>query len=83
MPCAEDGVDFSSIRVTHKKGAAAEADAEDASVWLTGTLGEKITPFTSAVWGRTGRNKGKRRTKLHLKLTALMSHPYLSDVTSL
>lgn len=64
VPCAEDdGVVFSSIRVTHKEGAAAVADAENVSVWLTGILGEKITPFTSAAWGRTGRNKGKRTTK--------------------
>lgn len=47
MPCAEDdGVVFSSIRVTHKEGAAAAVEeAENASVWLTGTLGEKIAPF--------------------------------------
>lgn len=64
MPCAEDdGVVFSSIRVTRKEGTAVVADAENASVWLTGTLGEKIPPFTSAAWWRTGRNKGKRRTK--------------------
>lgn len=42
VPCAEDdGVVFSSVRVTHKAGAAAAADAENASVWLTGTLGQK------------------------------------------
>lgn len=64
VPCAEDdGVVFSSIRVTHKERAAAEADAKNASVWLTGTLGEKIPSFTSAAWRRTGRNKGKRRTE--------------------
>lgn len=52
MPCAQDdGVVFSSIRVTHKEGAAAAADAENESVWLTGTPGDKIPPFTFAAWG--------------------------------
>lgn len=60
MPCAEDdGVVFSSIRVAHKEGAAAAADAENASVWLTGTLGEKIPPFTSAACGED--REGKKR----------------------
>lgn len=52
VSCAEDdGVVFSSIRVTHKEGPAAAAEAENASVWLIGTLGEKTPPFTSAAWG--------------------------------
>lgn len=51
VPRAEDdGVVFPTIRVTHKGGAAAAADAENALVWITGTLGEKKPPFTSAAW---------------------------------
>lgn len=58
MPCAEDdGVVFFGIRVTHKEGAAAVTDAENASVWLIWTLGEKISPFSFAAWERTGKNK--------------------------
>lgn len=33
------------------------ADEENASVWLTGKLGEKIPSFSSAAWCRTGRHK--------------------------
>ena len=62
MPCADDdGVVFFSIRVAHKEGVAVVADAKNASVWLTGTLGDKIPPCTSAAWCRTGRHKGKKR----------------------
>lgn len=52
MPCAaDDGVVFSSIRVTHKEGAAAPADAENALVWFARTLGQKTPSFTSAACG--------------------------------
>lgn len=49
VSCAEeDGVVLFTIRV--KEGAAVLADEENASVWLTGTLGEKTPPFRSASW---------------------------------
>lgn len=52
VPCAEDdGVVFSSIRVAHKEGAAAAADAENALVWLAGIQEQKTPPFTSAACG--------------------------------
>lgn len=35
------------------------ADGENASVWLTGILGEKIPSFSSATWCRKSNRKGK------------------------
>lgn len=61
MPCAEDdGVVFSRIRVTHKEGAAAAADAENALVGLTGTLGQK-TPSLSSAARREETDGGEKR----------------------
>lgn len=72
MPCAQDdGVVFSSIRVTHKEGAAAAADAENESVWLTGTPGDKIPPFTSAAWGEDGEIKVREGPKTSPKTCSL------------
>ena len=41
----DDGVVFSSVRVALREAAAAAAGAKNASVWLTGTLGEKRAPI--------------------------------------
>lgn len=62
MPRAEDdGVGFSRVRVTHKEGAAAAADAENALVWLAGTLGQKTPSLSSAARREeTDRGGGKR-----------------------
>lgn len=61
VPCAEDdGVVFSRIRVTHKEGAAAAADAENALVGLAGTLGQK-TPSLSSAARREETDGGEKR----------------------
>lgn len=54
---------FSSFPVACKDGAAVVAHAKNASVWLTGTPGEKKPQFSCAFSERTTINKGKKRRR--------------------
>ena len=89
VPCAEDdGVVFSSIRVTtHRRSSCRGGRGRECLSLVNRDTGREDSTFcfTSAAWGRTGRDKKVREglKNFTANLQVRLSRQYLSDVTGL